>query len=230
MTFWYRHRKIILGILISILFIGGLIFYYIDKSSSKKKVEKKKEVVVEKKITKKKKLKEKEDDLLKVDIKGEINKPGIYSAKENSRVIDIINMAEGLTENADTTVINLSKKIEDEMVIIIYSKEEVSNFTKTKEKEKVLNENCKHPENTDLTNDACIDYENNNISDTGIININKASLEELMKLPGIGESKAKSIISYREKNNGFNSIEEIKKVEGIGDNLYAQIEKVITIE
>lgn len=229
MTFWYRHRKIILGILISILFTGGLIFYYIDKSSSKKK-EKKKEVVVEKRITKKKKLKEKEDNLLKVDIKGEVNKPGIYSAKENSRVIDIINMAEGLTDNADTTVINLSKKIEDEMVIIIYSKEEVSNFTKTKEKEKVLNENCKHPENTDLTNDACIDYENNNISDTGIININKASLEELMKLPGIGESKAKSIISYREKNNGFNSIEEIKKVEGIGDNLYAQIEKVITIE
>lgn len=230
MTFWYRHRKIILGILISILFTGGLIFYYIDKSSSKKKVEKKKEIVVEKKISKKKKLKEKEDNFLKVDIKGEVNKPGIYSAKENSRVIDIINMSEGLTDNADTTVINLSKKIEDEMVIIIYSKEEVSNFTKTKEKEKVLNENCKHPENTDLTNDACIDYEKNNSNDTGIININKASLEELMKLPGIGESKAKSIISYREKNNGFNSIEEIKKVEGIGDNLYAQIEKVITVE
>ena len=229
MTFWYRHRKIILGVLISILFTGELIFYYIDKGSNKKQV-KKKEVVVEKRITKKKKVKEKEEDFLKVDIKGEVNKPGIYSAKENSRVIDIINMAEGLTENADTTVINLSKKIEDEMVIIIYSKEEVSDFTKTKEKEKVLNDNCKHPENTDLTNDACIDYENNNISDTGIININKASLEELMKLPGIGESKAKSIISYREKNDGFNSIEEIKKVEGIGDNLYAQIEKVITVE
>lgn len=229
MTFWYRHRKIIIGIFISVLFIGGLIFYYIDKNSSKKKV-KQKEVVVEKKITKKNKVKEREDNLLKVDIKGEVKKPGIYSAKENTRVIDIINMAEGLTENADTTVINLSKKIEDEMVIIIYSKEEVSNFVKTKEKEKLLNENCKHPENIDLTNDACIDYKNNNLSNTNIININKASMEELMKLPGIGESKAKSIISYREKNNGFKSIEEIKQVEGIGDNLYAQIEKVITTE
>ena len=229
MTFWYRHRKIILGIFISLLFIGGLIFYYIDRDSSKKKETKKKEVV-EKKILKKKEKVEKEDNLLKVDIKGEVNKPGIYSAKEDSRVIDIINMADGLTENADTTVINLSKKIEDEMVIIIYSKDEVINFTKTKEKEKILNEKCKHPENTDLTNDACIDYESNNSSDTGIVNINTATKEELMKLPGIGESKAKSIISYREKNNGFNSIEEIKKVEGIGDNLYAQIEKVITTQ
>ena len=230
MTFWYRHRKIIMLVVISILFIGGLIFFYIDKNSIKKKESKKKEIVIEKKITKKKKETESDEDLFKVDIKGEVNKPGIYSAKENTRVIDIINMAEGLTNDADTTVINLSKKIEDEMVIIIYSKEEVSNFAKTKEKEKILNENCKHPENTDLTNDACINYESNSSISTDKININKATLEELIKLPGIGESKAKSIISYREKNNGFKSTEEIKQVEGIGDNLYAQIEKVITTE
>lgn len=230
MTFWYRHRKVILLIVISIILIGGIIYFYIDKNSSRKNEVKKKEVVVDKQITKKKNEKETGEDLFKVDIKGEVKKPGIYSGKENTRVIDIINMAEGLTDDADTTVINLSKKIEDEMVIIIYSKEEVNNFVKTKEKEKILNENCKHPENTNLTNDACINYQSNSSISTDKININKATIEELMKLTGIGESKAKSIISYREKNNGFKSIEEIKQVEGIGDNLYAQIEKVITTE
>ena len=69
----------------------------------------------------------------KVDIKGEILTPGIYTLKSNSRVIDVIEMSGGLTENADTSVINLSKKITDEMVIIIYSKSEVKDFEKTKE-------------------------------------------------------------------------------------------------
>lgn len=227
MTFWYRHRKIILLIIVIILFIGSLTFFYVSKYK-KNKTSNKKEVVVEKKLEKKKETKKEEKSKYKVDIKGEVNNPGIYSADENARVIDIINMADGLTENADTTVINLSKKIKDEMVIIIYSKEEVENFTKTKEKEKQLESKCISPDNTDLKNDACINYDKKEEGLSTKVNINTASLEELMKLSGIGEGKAKNIISYREKSK-FNSIEEIKNVEGIGDSLYAQIEANITV-
>lgn len=172
-----------------------------------------------------KKEKNTKEKLISVDIKGEIYSPGIYSLKEDSRIIDVIDKAGGLTENADTTVINLSKKVVDEMVIIIYSKEEVKNFSETKEKEKLLQEKCTSPDENSLKNDACI---SNVSSQTGKININTATKEELMTLTGIGESKAKDIISYREKNGAFKSVEEIKNVSGIGETLYAQIKEAIT--
>ena len=72
--------------------------------------------------------------LYKVDIKGAVVNPGVYEVEENSRVIDIINLAGGLLWYANTTTINLSKFVSDEMVIVIYSKEEVRDFLKLKEK------------------------------------------------------------------------------------------------
>ena len=63
-----------------------------------------------------------------VDIKGAVNNEGVYKLKEGSRVIDVINESGGLKENADTSIINLSKKIKDEMFIIIYTKEEVQKY------------------------------------------------------------------------------------------------------
>ena len=144
-------------------------------------------------------------------------------------MIDVIEKSGGLTSKADTSVINLSKKITDEMVIIIYSKDEVKNFKKTKEIEKQVTEKCIQKDDTSLTNDACIGNnptKENNISTK--VNINTATQEELMTLPGIGESKAKSIIKYRE-NTQFKSIEDIKNIQGIGDNLYAQIKENITV-
>lgn len=144
------------------------------------------------------------------------------------RVIDVIELAGGLTNNADTSVINLSKKLKDEMVIIIYSKYQVKNFEATKEKEKVVEEKCIRENENALKNDACIN--DNNSKDTNTqskININTASLEELQTLPGVGESKAKSIIEYREKQK-FKTIEDIKNVTGIGDSLFAKIKENIT--
>ena len=160
----------------------------------------------------------------KCDIKGEVITPGIYTLKVNSRVIDVINMAGGLTENADTSVLNLSKKIEDELVIIVYSKQEVIDFKKTKEIEKQVEEKCKNSNET-LINGACIEIEEKTSTK---VNINTASKEELMTLSGIGESKAEDIIKYREKEQ-FVSIEDIKKVSGIGDSLFAKIKENITV-
>ncbi len=223
MTFKYRHRReIIIGIIATIIISSLIIFTIISIKKSNKKEE---DVVVEKKITKRKEKVIEEE--LKVDIKGQVINPGIYSLKANSRVIDVIAAAGGLTGEADTSVINLSKKIKDEMVIIVYSREEVMDFHKTKEIEKQVEDKCIQKDEESLKNDACISSE---IEKTviGKVSINNATKEELMTLTGIGESKAKDIISYREKNGPFKTIEDIKNVSGIGDSLFAKIKENIT--
>ena len=220
-TFKYRYRKqIILGVIIFII-IGGLGGFLIYKGKDKFK-NKKEEIVVEKKLVKEKEL---SLEKIQVDIKGQINYPGIYKVDSNLRVMDVIKLAGDLTENADTSVINLSKKVTDEMVIIIYSKDEVLDFKKTKEIEKQVEERCVQKDENSLVNDACINCSTSN----GKININTASIDELKNLSGIGEKKAKDIIDYREKNGSFNSIEDIMKVNGIGETSFAQIKEDITV-
>ena len=212
-----------IGVISFIILIGiiSIIIFNSLKKDNKKDV--KEDLVLEDKKLQKK---EEKEELYKVDIKGQVINPGIYELKTSSRVIDVINMAGGLTEEADTSVINLSKKITDEMVIIIYSYAEVEDFSKTKEIEKQVQEKCTKNEIYSIQNDACISISSNEIN--GLININTATKEELMNLQGIGESKAKDIIKYREENEQFNSIEDIKKVPGIGDNLFASIKENIT--
>ena len=113
------------------------------------------------------------------------------------------------------------------MVIIIYSHDEVNNFSKTKEKEEIIQNKCIENENYSIKNEACISSDNIN-NNSQRISINKATKEELMTLPGIGESKAKDIINYRETHGEFKTIDEIKNISGIGDNLFAQIKEIIT--
>ncbi|MBE6157325.1 MAG: hypothetical protein E7160_00805 [Firmicutes bacterium] len=137
-------------------------------------------------------------------------------------------MAGGLTEKANTSVINLSKKITDEMVIIIYSNYEVENFKRTKEIEESIIKQCNQKDNNSLKNDACI---GNNTEENinSKISLNSATKEELMTLSGIGEAKAEDIIDYRNKNGGFKNIEEIKNIKGIGDSMFDKIKDHITI-
>lgn len=161
------------------------------------------------------------------DIKGEVSKPGVYSIECDKRVNDAIILSGGLTKNSDTSVLNLSKKIEDGMVIIVYSKKEVSSYLETLEKEEKKESICN---TSNITNDACINSSNSNsnTSNSSLININTASLSELMTLTGIGEAKAKNIIAYREKSP-FKSIEDILNVEGIGESIYVNIKENITV-
>ncbi len=233
MTFHYRYRKqIIIGIIIFII-IGCILSLSIYHFLKEDKKEKEEPIILEKKEKKEVKSKDSEEEY-KVDIKGEITMPGIYTLKANSRIIDVIELAGGLTEEANTSVINLSKKITDEMVIIIYSNEQVKDFEKTKEIEKLVQEKCQQPDENSLKNDACISNSNetpsSEITNNGKVSINTASKEELMTLPGIGESKAKDIIAYREANGPFKSIEDITKVSGIGENTLAQIKENITVK
>lgn len=221
-SFHYRHRKqIIIGIFLLLIITGLSTYFLLNKKA--KKISIKKSSIKEEVKEEIKKDETKEEYM--IDIKGEIEKPGIYSLPKDSRVIDCINKAGGLTKNANTTVINLSKKISDEMVIIVYSNKEVEEFTKTKELEKVKQEKCIQKEEDSVKNDACII---NNNSNNNLISLNTASIEELMSLPGIGDAKAKNIIKYREEHK-FSTIEEVKNIEGIGESLYNQIKNLITI-
>lgn len=223
-TFKYRYRKqIVIGIFILFLLVGGTILtIYMFQSDNKDKSDL---VVSTATNSLKKKSKKENIENYKVDIKGEILTPGIYTLKSNSRVIDVIEMSGGLTENADTSVINLSKKITDEMVVIIYSKSEVKDFKKTKETEKIVQEKCIKKDENALKNDACI---TDSVKISGKVSINTATKEELMTLTGIGDSKAEDIIKYREENGPFKTIEDIKNVSGIGDSLFAKIKENIT--
>ncbi len=171
-----------------------------------------------------------------VDIKGAIASPGVYELETGKRIIDVINLAGGLTEDANTVNINLSRKLEDEMFIIIYTKEEIENYMKKQDVSEITcaSYECVCP---DSNNDGCYVTDSTSSNDTtstdvtvsGKVSINTATKEELMTLSGIGEAKAQAIIEYRNSNGLFTSIEDIKNVSGIGDAIFEKIKDDITI-
>ena len=182
-----------------------------------------------------------------VDVKGSVKAPGVYKLTNEKIVMDAINSAGGLEDYADTTYINLSKKLVDEMVIYIFSKDEVNSLIDigeiTKEKNRsiggVLNndaylesntkENTKNNNGINSTTSTNDSIKDEKIKQNTIININTASKEELMNLSGIGESKAQNIINYRVDNGNFKTIEEIKNVNGIGESIFEKIKNDICI-
>ncbi|MBQ2946839.1 MAG: helix-hairpin-helix domain-containing protein [Bacilli bacterium] len=226
--YYLDKYKIIIILIFLILFLGLAILYTILRPNKKQEViepiveEIKEEVIVEEKI--------------KVDIKGSVNEPNVYQMNNGDRVIDVINKAGGLKEEANTEYINLSKKIVDEMIIIIYSNEQVEKF-KEEEKEIIyIQYECVCPDNI---NDSCITKndtvntngvkEESSVEEDNLVSINKGTLEELMTLSGVGESKAKAIIEYRETNGGFKKLEDIMNVSGIGESAYSKIKNNIKL-
>ncbi len=163
----------------------------------------------------------KESNTIKIDIKGEVKKPGVYEVTENMNVNDAIKMAGGLKKGASTDNINLSKTLKNEMVIIISKK--------LKENIKNTIKNDALPSSSEVIGELKNSDTNNIQNDSNkLISLNKGSLDELMTIPGIGEQKAKQIIEYR-NSNVFTSIEDIKNVSGIGELLFEKIKDYITI-
>ena len=142
-----------------------------------------------------------------VEIKGEVMNPDVYTLNEGSIIKDLIEAAGGLTQDADISNINRAKEIKNHELIII------------------RNINDPNIEEEYATEDKEINEE----SDDGKISINDSDLSKLKEIPGIGEVKANSIISYREKNNGFKSIEELKNVDGIGEKTFEKIKDSIKL-
>jgi len=236
---YYIEKYKLILILVSILILL-LIFLFIKFIKKEEKVEIISSVPVIEETSKE----EAKEELkkIKVDIKGMVKNPGVYELVDNSRVIDVINVAGGLKEGANTEYINLSKKIIDEMVIIIYSNEEVEKYKEVDKEIIYIEYECECPDNI---NDSCITKddtvntngikednkteENANVENNNLISINTGTLEELMTLTGIGESKAQAIIEYREKNDGFKTLDEIMNVSGIGEKAYSKIKDNIKL-
>ena len=187
-------------------------------------------------VTKKIVVKEEKEDssnyieLIKVDIKGAVKKPGVYEISSDKRVVDVISLAGGLKSNANTNYVNLSTKLQDEMVIWIYTNEEISKLELEKSSVKYMIKECNCPT---VDNTTCLNNNSNTSNEKStkdnLININSATTDELKNLPGIGESKAKQIIEYRNSNGNFKSIEDIKNVSGIGDALFNKIKTSIKV-
>lgn len=138
-----------------------------------------------------------------VEIKGEVLKPDVYILPEESVVKDLIDMAGGVTQVANLCNINRAKKLQNHELIV------VPNINEDTSQMHIVQESSTNEE--------------------GLISINNSTEEQLKTIPGIGEVKAKSIIEYREKNNGFKSIDEIKKIDGIGDKTFEKIKEKITL-
>ena len=232
--FYERYRDYIMSLVLLLFLIGSIIlgYYYINKKVENLNPKEDKSISIEEKP------KQEEINKIYVDVKGEVKNPGVYNLDSNKRVIDAVNKAGGITGIADCSITNLSKKLKDEMVIIIYSKKQVKKMSKIEKQKTKAIEKCKE-ESTN--NNACLDepvkttkestnQTNKNSSSEkpkGKISINTASKEELMTLTGIGESKAINIIDYRNKNK-FNDISDIKNVKGIGDSIFEKIKDNIT--
>ena len=168
-------------------------------------------------------------EIIKVEIKGEVENPGVYTITKGSRVEDLLKKVK-LKKTASLEFNNLSKKLNDEDVVIIYSDQEIENFQNGNTAVKYVEKECICPS---IKNISCFNNAVTNldglINNTGKVSLNSALIDELITLPGIGEAKAKLIIEYREKNNGFKDIEEIMNIKGIGEKMFEKIKPYITL-
>lgn len=149
------------------------------------------------------------DSVIYIHICGEVREPGVYELKnKEARVIDAIKAAGGLTKKASTRAVNQAEKVTDGQQIYIPSKEE--------EKQDVISN----------------EVSSNVVSqgkEASKVNINTASEQELITLPGIGSAKASKIIDYRRANGNFKKIEDIMKIPGIKEGLFNKISENITV-
>ena len=145
-----------------------------------------------------------EQDLITVDVKGAVKTPGIYDLPVGSRINDAVQKAGGLTDNADSKSINLAQKISDEALVYVPTKEEATS-QETQSSASNTKENKK-------------------------VNLNKASVEELKQVKGLGAKHAQDIIDHRESNGKFKSVDELKKVSGIGAKTIEKLKDYVTVD
>ncbi|GAA0768238.1 hypothetical protein GCM10008908_08360 [Clostridium subterminale] len=146
-----------------------------------------------------------------VDIKGAVKNPKEYELKEGSRIRDLIEIAGGLTAEADEEKIYFSKILEDEQCIKIY-----------KIGEEVLD--------SEIETQGQQEKDTGTVDSKGMININKATVEELMTIPGIGQTKAQSIVDYRNENGKFKSVDELTNITGIGAKTLEKLRDKVDIK
>lgn len=170
-----------------------------------------------------------------IDIKGAVKNPGVYKVNEETIINDVIKLAGGLKSNASTKYINLSKKVSDEMVLVIYTNSEINKLNNPSNQ--VCEVSTEDIKTCDGSSVIVSNNENGNIASdkskddtvSNKVSINNGTKEQLMTLNGVGEAKALAIIEYRTTNNGFKTLEEIMNVSGIGEQAYNKIKDDIML-
>lgn len=216
-----KQKKIVISVGIIIALIVMFIIY--QKSGSKNIIDYDEEFLISEnsiknnstKVNNTEDLKELEE--IVVHIAGAVNSPGVVKLKDGERIEDAIKLAGGLTENADISNVNLAYVLEDGVKIIIPSKGDGQKET-LKIIDKEAGDNIVFKEESTSNNKATL------------ININKANIEELQTLSGVGPSLASRIIEYRNTNGKFSNIEDLKNVSGIGDNKFEAIKKSVCVD
>lgn len=160
----------------------------------------------EKEVKKEEKEESPEQDLITVDVKGAVKSPGIYDLPVGSRVHDAVQKAGGLTEEADSKSLNLAQKVSDEALVYVPTKGEEAASQQT---------------GSGTTPSTSKDKK---------VNLNKASLEELKQVKGLGGKRAQDIIDHREANGKFKSVDELKKVSGIGAKTIEKLKDYVTVD
>jgi len=189
--------------MIILLIIGGLITYWILQPKEEEEI-----VIPEPQNTE---TEIQEEEKIMIHIMGEVNNPGVVTLPEGARMIDAIEAAGGLTQQADINKINLVYILEDGLKIKIPAIGEDMHITEENGENVIIENEEEEEENT-------------------MININKAETEELMQLPGIGEAMAQRIIEYRKENGNFEKIEDLQNVSGIGEAKFNKIKANICVK
>ena len=160
----------------------------------------------EKEIKKEEKEESTEQDLITVDVKGAVKSPGIYDLPVGSRVHDAVQKAGGLTDEADGKSLNLAQKVSDEALVYVPTKGE------------------------EAASQQAVSGTSPSTSKEKKVNLNKASLEELKQVKGLGGKRAQDIIDHRETNGKFKSVDELKKVSGIGAKTIEKLKDYVTVD
>lgn len=160
----------------------------------------------EKEMKKEEKEESPEQDLITVDVKGAVKSPGIYDLPVGSRVHDAVQKAGGLTDEADSKSLNLAQKISDEALVYVPTKGE------------------------EAVSQQAASGTTPSTSKEKKINLNKASLEELKQVKGLGGKRAQDIIDHREANGKFKSVDELKKISGIGAKTIEKLKDYVTVD
>jgi len=168
----------------------------------------------------------KDNEKIYVYITGEVNNPGIVVLPIGSRIVDAIDCAGGITQKADIMKVNLVYMLQDGMKVNIPSSIELKNNPNF---EYITMSSGDEKNDSNIKNATTVDTKSESAFKVSNVNINTATQTELETLPGIGPSLALKIINYRKENGKFKSIEELKSVNGIGENKYEEIKKYIYV-
>ena len=162
---------------------------------------------------------------LVVHICGAVSAPGVYELPAGSRIIDAVEAGGGFLPEADEACCNLAEEIVDGCQIYIMTKSESCAEGQTEKKAGIQTS----PDSDMQTTDRNVRSNSAPALENGLVNLNTADVAALMTLPGIGESRAKAIISYREQHGAFAKIEDIMKISGIKQAAFSKIKDKITV-